>query len=234
MAALAERKPYLPLPGPLLNSITAATRHSAYMLFGNEGAMLHSVATWPAIIHLVGPPGAGKLTVATALVEEAAQRNRQVVLLDNHRSTNVVFAVLDVDGVRPVPQKAWDRVGEVREAVFRAIEELSPPDWSFVLTNVVVADEAADMALVGRLRGLASTRSSAYVPVEVRCETRELLRRVQLPHRRANMKWTDPDGVRTFLERRTLLVPAGSLLLDTTSQLPVDSARRVLDHLDGS
>src|SRR5580704_14606006 len=55
---------------------------------------LGSVAAWPAIIHLVGPPGAGTLTVATALVEEAAQRNRRVVLLDNHRTTNVVFAAL--------------------------------------------------------------------------------------------------------------------------------------------
>ena len=195
---------------------------------------LGSVATWPAIIHLVGPPGAGKLTVATALVEEAAQRNRRVVLLDNHRTTNVVFAVLDMDGHRAVPPTAWDRVGEVREAVFRAIEDLSPPDWSFVLTNVPVADEAADIALMERVRRLASARSSAYVPVEVRCETQELLRRVPLPDRRANMKWTDPDGVRTFLDRRALLVPAGSLMLDTTSQSPVDLARQLLDHLDAS
>jgi hypothetical protein len=156
------------------------------------------------------------------------------VLLDNHRTANVVFAVLDMDGHRAVPPTAWERVGEVREAVFRAIEELSPPDWSFVLTNVPVADEAADIALMERVRELASARSSAYVPVEVRCERQELLRRVPLPDRRANMKWTDPDGVRTFLDRRALLVPTGSLMFDTTSQSPVGLARQLLDHLDGS
>jgi hypothetical protein len=187
---------------------------------------------WPAIVHLVGPPGAGKRTVAAALVDEAARRGRRMVLLDNHRTANLIIGLVDADGVRPLPTAVWDRVGEVREAVFRAIEELSPPDWSFVFTNVLIAGQAVDAALVERLRTLAARRSSAYVPVDVRCETDELLRRVPLPDRRALMKWIDPDGVRAFLERRAPLVPSGSLALDTTSRSPVDSARLVLDHLD--
>ena len=42
------------------------------------------VSSWPAVIHLTGPPAVGKLTIAAAVVEEAARRGRHAILLDNH------------------------------------------------------------------------------------------------------------------------------------------------------
>ena len=58
---------------------------------------------------------------------------------------------MDVDGVRPVPRVTWDRVGEVREALYRTIEELSPPEWSFVFTNVLTEGEPTDGEVVATL-----------------------------------------------------------------------------------
>ena len=68
-------------------------------------------------------------------------------MLDNHHTSNVIFAALNVDGVTPLPPEVWDRVREVREALLRTIEELSPPDWSFVFTNVLTDDKPGDRAV---------------------------------------------------------------------------------------
>jgi len=88
----------------------------------------------PAIVHLIGFPAAGKFTVAKALARQATDH---LVVIDNHFTANVIFGVMEIDGVKPVPDEVWDRVEEVREAVFTTIETLSPPDWSFVFTNVM-------------------------------------------------------------------------------------------------
>ena len=137
----------------------------------------------PAVVHLVGRPGSGKRTVALALVEAAAAEGRTFELVDNHRTGNLILSLIGVDGRSEVPSAAWDRVIEVREAVFRTIEELSPPDWSFVLTNVLLADDPRDHAAVARLRAMAAVRGSTYLPVHVQCEDEELLRRVPSPER---------------------------------------------------
>ena len=95
------------------------------------------MSTQPAIVHLIGFPAAGKLTIARAIAGMAEGHGSHFVVVDNHHTSNVIFAVLDVDGVRELPSEVWDRVREVRHVVMRSIEELSPHDCSFIFTNVL-------------------------------------------------------------------------------------------------
>jgi len=44
--------------------------------------------------------------------------------------------------------------------------------------------------------------------------------------------WIDPEGERADLERRQVLVPEGSLAVDTTRRPPAESAALILDALD--
>lgn len=187
--------------------------------------------SWPAVVHLIGRPGAGKLTVATAFVAAAAEAGRTVALLDNHRTSDPVLAMIGIDGRSAVPQAAWDRVHEVREVVYRAIEELGPPRWSYVLTNVLLDDDPDDHAQVARVRRMAELRDSRYVPVLVHCEEDELLRRVPDPGRAAKLKWIDPEGVRGSLAR-PLLVPSDAVELDTTHRSPEESARWLVERVE--
>src|SRR5690349_15327974 len=113
-----------------------------------------------AIIHLVAYPGVGKYTVAKELERLAAAAGSCFVVVDNHHTSNVIFSVLPVDGVSPLPETVWERVGEVREAVLRTIEELSPSEWSFVFTNVLTEGDPDDAQVVDRLIDLASKRRS--------------------------------------------------------------------------
>src|SRR3954468_10185542 len=114
------------------------------------------MAVHPAIVHLVGFPGAGKYTVAKALVRAGADSGQHYVLIDNHYTTNVIFGVMEVDGIRPVPPTVWARVDGAREAVFKAIVEFSPPEWSFVFTNVLTMEEPLDPPAARRLIALAA------------------------------------------------------------------------------
>jgi chloramphenicol 3-O-phosphotransferase len=191
------------------------------------------VSRWPALIHLTGAPAAGKRTVAEALVEEANRRGHRSVLVDNHLVSRPILTVIDSDGVRTLPPEVWPHVHAVHREVLATIEALSPPDWSFVFTNYLLEGKGRGEAAVASIRALAASRGSAYLPVALRCDLDELLRRVPNADRREHLKWIDPDAVRDELEQWPVLVPEGALTIDTTSRPPHESAALILDALDG-
>ena len=182
-----------------------------------------------AIVHLIGHPGVGKYTVAKALVAASADRGSRVVLMDNHATGNLILSILEP--VDPIPSVVWDRVGEVREVVYRTIADMSPPEWSFVFTNVLVADDPGDRAVVMRLADLARESGRHYLPVRLTCELGAQLERVVAPERGPRHKWTDVTAVERFVRGHDL-VDVDGLDIDTTHQSPEQSAAVILAHLD--
>jgi hypothetical protein len=182
----------------------------------------------PAIVHLIGFPAAGKYTVAKALVDSVG---RGCVLMDNHATGNLILSILDLDGVNPIPNPVWDRVGEVRDVVYRTIEDMSPPRWSFVFTNVLIADDPGDEAVVVRLAALAAASDRLYLPVRLHCDLAELLARVPISERAARHKWSDPHAVQAFVQRVELVDAAGHdpIDVDTTTGSPAESVQAILD-----
>lgn len=187
----------------------------------------------PAVVHLIGYPASGKLTVARALVDAAAARGQTFVLLDNHLTGDVILSVVD-RSIHPIPARVWDRVEDVREVMYEAIVELSPPDWSFVVTNVVRADDEREARTVTRVHQLAAERLSRHLAVSVRCDREALLTRVTAPDRYARHKWTDPDGVARYMDecRMMDLSDYDTFEVDTTVATPEQSAAAILAHLD--
>lgn len=186
----------------------------------------------PAIIQLIGFPGAGKFTIAKCLAALQGPGEHRLVVVDNHYFNNPIFGVVDVDGIRPLDTRVWGYVRQVREAVLQAIEELSPANWSFVFTNVLFAGNAGDEAAPGRLAALAEARRGPFVPVLLHCDLDELSRRVVSPERRDRLKMVDADGVREMAQQRALISLAhpNALELDITDVPPEHAARRILDH----
>jgi hypothetical protein len=151
------------------------------------------------------------------------------VVVDNHLSGNAVLSVLDLAGGPPTPE-AWALVYSVREIVVRAIRDHSPPDWSFVFTNVLTVEGDRDTAAVDRLRRLAEDRRSRYVPIVLTCAEDELVRRATSPGRAEQHKLTDPDVARRYATTRTLWHPDGATVLDTTEVPAAATAATVLER----
>ena len=183
-----------------------------------------------AIVHLIGFPAAGKYTIAKEL---ARQADSHFVVIDNHFTANVIFGVMEVDGIRPVPDTVWDRVEEVREAVFRTIETLSPADWTFAFTNVLSEGEPRDAAAVDRLSELATATNRRYLPIRLHCQVDELAVRVTSEERRQRLKWIDPEGVRRYATEHELIRLDGhdALDLDVTNTSAEATAASILVHL---
>jgi len=152
--------------------------------------------------------------------------------VDNHYINNPIFQLLDVDGVKPLPAGAWDRVGEVRDAVLRTIEELSPKSWSFIFTNDLI-DRPEERAYVHRLAQLADRRRSIFVPVRLLCDVEELCGRIVSPERKPLMKAVDAEWIRQRALTEDVLDPglAATITLDITSMRPEETVDLILAHL---
>ena len=190
------------------------------------------MASRPALFLLIGFSGTGKLTVARGLRDRLASVGQEVRLVDNHYVNNLIFQLVDVDGVKPLPEGTWDRVGEVRDAVFRTIEELSPKSWSFIFTNDLI-DRPEERAYVHRLAQLADRRSSILIPVRLLCAVDELCRRIVSAERRPMLKNVSADWIRRRAETEEVLDPglATTITLDITSMPPEEAADRIVAHL---
>lgn len=200
-----------------------------------EGRRGRSCGAWQSdavIVHLLGLPGTGKYTVAQALGLHAADVGETFVVVDNHLTSLPVLEVVGADGVAPLDAGVWDLVGEIREVVYRAIEELAPPERSFVFTNVLVESDPRNKAVVDRLKRLAQVRASRYVAVMLVCDEAELRRRVVGSDRSVRRKWVDPDAVIQFAHRETLVRPSGEVMdIDVTTLSAAEAAIEIVRRL---
>jgi len=182
---------------------------------------------------LLGFPGTGKFTIAKELRARYERTGRDVRVIDNHYTANVVFGVLPlVDGYRSIPPETWGHVDKVRAAAWDAIIELSSPATSFVFTSDISQSEGA--VHMEQYRRIADARDSTFVPVRLLCEADELARRIVSPERRERSKWLDADGVRRKHAEHTVLDtgdPRG-LALNVTAIEPAHAAELVGVHID--
>jgi hypothetical protein len=185
------------------------------------------------VVVLLGLPGTGKFTIAKELRDQYEGLARDVRVIDNHYTANVVFGVLPlVDGYRAIPPETWDHVAKVRAAVWDAIIDLSSPETSFVFTTDITTREGAGHA--DQYRRVAAARGSVFVPVRLLCEVDELARRIVSPERRDRSKWLDSEGVRRKHAVDTVLElnDAAGLTLDVTSTPPGRAAELIRTHLE--
>ena len=180
----------------------------------------------PSIVyHLIGRPGVGKYTIGTEVARLSGAR-----LIDNHSIANVIFQLLDVDGVRPLPDGVWARVGKVRAAVLDTLANLSPPELSFVFTNFIRGEDQEEYANYLEFVAVAAKRGSTFVPVVLSCETWELERRIVQTERKLRMKLVDPiEGARLNEETPQFRTDHPNLLeLDVTRMPAVEAAAAIV------
>ncbi|MBI1777279.1 MAG: hypothetical protein HYR63_18225 [Proteobacteria bacterium] len=178
-------------------------------------------------VYLIGPPGVGKYTIGKILAERLPAK-----LVDNHHWNNPIFALLEQDGMTPLPQAAWDRTHLVRTAVLETIATLSPKHWNFVFTHAAATTDPIDRIIAGQILSAAVRRSAGVLAVRLGCAPDELARRVAMPERALRLKERDPVAA-----RRNAAVPLfdpgcpDMITLDTTALPPEAVAAEILERL---
>ena len=180
----------------------------------------------PTMFSLIGMPAVGKYTVAKELAAITGAR-----LVDNHSIANVIFNLIAVDGVTPLPPGTFSHVGRVRATVMDMIADVAPRDLSYVFTIVLAGNNPAEQVIFDRMVEVAGLRGSLFVPVLLSCRTEELIERAATDSRIQRMKLIDPlkiaemnDGLPQFETDHP-----NTLRLDTSDSPPEETARRILD-----
>lgn len=182
------------------------------------------------IIHLLGWPGVGKLTVAREMRIQAAPLGVALVVVDNHLTSVPILDVVEADGAGHLPDGTWDHVARIREVVYDAIESLARSETSFVFTNVLVESDLRSAIVVDRLLRLAEVRQTAYAPVLLECRPDEHRVRSSSPARLEKRKWIDAAEILRFAETESLYLPGGTTTVDTTGIEAGEAADLVLER----
>lgn len=179
------------------------------------------------IIHLIGFPGVGKLTVAKEIVRQGGY-----TLIDNHKINNPVFSIIGADGKTPLPGNVWTYIQNIWNVVYDVMENLSPRHLDFVMTNALI-EAKEDRAHYKKIKSIASNRGGAYIPVVLSCDLEEHQKRVVAPDRAANYKDVNPETPHTSRQRGLIKLEddPNYIYLDVTNLTPEQSARQILDQI---
>lgn len=180
------------------------------------------------MIYLLGFPGTGKYTIAKEIVAQAGFR-----LVDNHLINNPIFSLIQTDGKTKLPRMVWDYTDRIWEVVADTMVNLSPPDASFVLTNMLIEGEAGDMAHFGKVSTVAEKRGACLVPVRLDISNvEEHIRRITASDRADRFKETDAGRPQYYAETKKILRPDHPhvLTLDVTTLSASDAAAEILQH----
>ena len=147
------------------------------------------------IFYLIGVTPPLRLAVATAIASATGAK-----VVDTQAIYAPIFNVIEHDRIADLPEAAWTQIDVVRGAVLRAIETLSPRDWSFVFTHAGL-DIPADVGVYRTVRATAAKRGARFLPVTLATDPPKNL-----------LRFDEPDA----------------LTVDVTALSPQDAAKRII------
>jgi hypothetical protein len=183
------------------------------------------------IIYLIGFAGTGKYTIAKEIYKLTGAK-----LVDNHLINNPVFSLIKQDGITPLPDSVWEKTWAIRHIVLDVIKNISPSDYSFIFTNVLIEGDKDDAKLFAEIEELAQVRKGRLIPVHLICEENELCRRIVSADRSERFKDISPDNARKKLrEHEVLKVKHPNLLtLEVTNLAATRAAELIIQHVGES
>lgn len=170
------------------------------------------------LIYISGPPGVGKLTVATALAEQTGYK-----LFHNHLSIGAIEPVFEFG-----TDVFWRLVFELRE---RVIEEAAREGIDLIFTNVY--RHPKDFDLANRRFALVEQHGGRVCLVSLTCDRDVHEQRLASPSRAVQHKLTDVEELRRQIALPDIVSPIpgrDSLIIDTTYLTPQAAAQRIIQH----
>jgi hypothetical protein len=135
----------------------------------------------PITLYLIGFAGTGKYTIA----KELGKCGYKIV--DNHLLNNPIFSLLDLNGVSPIPDNAWEAIRKIREAVLNfVVQDIAS---HYVFTNELLEEEY-DYAIYNQVKNAAEQRGSLFIPVKITVSLEEHNKRIGNLERKERFKET--------------------------------------------
>lgn len=183
------------------------------------------------IIYLLGFPGTGKLTIAKEIAKSIDAK-----IIHSHRINNVLFDLVGADGINPLPSGVWNKLDQIRGVVLETIEELSPEDSNFIFTNHLVEGDLKDEEVFLKVEQLAKARGSDFYPVRLLVSEEELVRRIQSPERKQNMKSINPESARRNIVDHVVYSPKNCNIMtfDVSKLLATEVAKLILSEVSNA
>ncbi len=180
------------------------------------------------VIYLLGIPGCGKLTIA----HEIAQR-LDCIIIDSHYINNVIFRLIDPDGITRLPPKVWEQTAKVRAAVLETVQELSKPGRNFVFTNALFEGVERHQRAFEEVRSVANALDARFIPVRLSILPEEAARRTVSPGRAEALKDINPDEARRAASEAKILRPKemATLELEVSTLTAQQAAERILAYV---
>lgn len=91
----------------------------------------------------------------------------------------ILFNLVNQDGITPLPEAVWEKSGKICDVVFETMKELSPQNFSFVITQEMIDGDDYPKVFYKRVYQLVSDRNATFVPVRLECDESELVDRVR-------------------------------------------------------
>ena len=170
------------------------------------------------LVCIYGPPGVGKLTVATEVARRTGYK-----LFHNHLSIAAIEPVFDFG-----TETFWRLVHSIRADVF---ESAAREGISLVYTCVY--EHPNDLELVRNRFSLVEKHGGKPLLVKLFCERSVIEGRVENQSRRDLHKLADVGAWRAATEGRhidSLILGRDSLVIDNTTLSPDEVATRIISH----
>lgn len=182
------------------------------------------------LVHLIGLPGVGKLTIARELASALPAH-----LIDNHSINNLVFPLLHVGKGGAVKEEAWVEIRKIKAAVLAVMTDLAPREDNYIFTNVLLESDEDDHKAAERTRRAIEAREGKYIPIVLNCEPEEHLSRFTQPTRRERLKMTDKvhyDRLHAGNEQPLRQKLPYEFELDVTKLSPAQAAQTIKAHVE--
>ncbi len=182
------------------------------------------------LVHLIGLPGVGKLTIARELAGALPAH-----LVDNHAINNLIFPLMHVNKGKLVGEETWSEIRKIRAVVLNVITALAPREDNYIFTNALYGSDAGDLAMAQRVREAIEARDGTYIPVVLTCAPDEHLARFTEPTRRERMKMTNKkhyDSIYAVQEEPLRQNLPHEHELDVTALTPAEAAAAIKVHVE--
>lgn len=166
-------------------------------------------------------------------IAKAIQRRHSCVIVDNHHINNVIFALIDPDGITPLVPAVWEKVSRVRSAVLETVRDLAKPGRTFIFTNELLEGIPRHHEIFEDVRRTCVERGARLCTVRLQIDPEEAARRATSPGRAEAFKEIDSNEARRKATEAIVLRPQGlaTLNLDVTHLMPDQAAERILAHV---